>query len=92
MNKVYFLKPSGNKAIGPTSIKFNHSPNVLHAVLPARSGLKAVVALMPLLGLTWLFGFLSVDGDNTLIFTYLFTICNSLQVRRQMGHPIETLR
>ena len=35
--------------------------------------------LHPLLGLTWIFAFLSIDPEFTLIFTYLFTICNSLQ-------------
>ncbi|KAL5012730.1 hypothetical protein ScPMuIL_011281 [Solemya velum] len=47
--------------------------------LKVRSGLKAVAVLLPLLGLTWVFGFLSVNNKETLIFTYLFTFFNSFQ-------------
>ncbi|XP_038057449.1 adhesion G protein-coupled receptor E2-like [Patiria miniata] len=43
-----------------------------------KTGLKAALVLLPLLGLTWVFGFLSVN-EYTLVFTYLFAICNSLQ-------------
>ena len=46
-----------------------------------RAGLRAAFVLLPILGLSWIFGFLSVSDGPTLIFTYLFTICNSLQVR-----------
>ena len=45
--------------------------------------MKASAVLLPLLGLTWILGFLAVDTDDTqvlvYIFTYLFTICNSFQ-------------
>ncbi|XP_029638725.1 cadherin EGF LAG seven-pass G-type receptor 1 isoform X1 [Octopus sinensis] len=44
-----------------------------------RVGLKATAVLLPLLGLTWTFGFLSVDSSSTLVFTYIFTILNCLQ-------------
>lgn len=44
-----------------------------------RVGLKATAVLLPLLGLTWTFGFLSIDACSTLIFTYIFTILNCLQ-------------
>ncbi|XP_052282368.1 adhesion G-protein coupled receptor D1-like isoform X2 [Dreissena polymorpha] len=45
----------------------------------AKSGLKAAAVLLPVLGLTWALGFLSITNKETLIFTYLFTILNSLQ-------------
>ena len=44
-----------------------------------RSTLKATVILLPLLGLTWVFGVLAIDS-NTSVFAWLFTICNSSQV------------
>ncbi|XP_063956464.1 protein eyes shut homolog isoform X1 [Lytechinus pictus] len=43
-----------------------------------KAGLKAAAILLPLLGLTWVFGFLSVNA-RTLVFTYLFAILNSFQ-------------
>ncbi|XP_073251652.1 adhesion G-protein coupled receptor D1-like [Porites lutea] len=43
-----------------------------------RQGVKACVVLFPLLGLTWVFGVLSVT-DAGLVFQYIFTIFNSLQ-------------
>ncbi|KAK3599532.1 hypothetical protein CHS0354_006666 [Potamilus streckersoni] len=44
-----------------------------------RVGLKAAAILLPILGFTWIFGFMSVTGKETLVFTYLFTFFNSLQ-------------
>ena len=44
-----------------------------------RKTTRAAVILLPLLGITWLFGLVAVDED-TLIFMYLFVILNSLQV------------
>ena len=44
-----------------------------------RTGLQAVVILLPLLGITWVFGLLAVS-QNTSVFAWLFTILNSLQV------------
>lgn len=44
-----------------------------------RSGVKSAVVLLPLLGITWLFGILTFNSD-TLAFQYLFAIFNSLQV------------
>ena len=44
-----------------------------------RQGAKACVVLFPLLGITWVFGVLSVT-DAGLTFQYIFTILNSLQV------------
>ena len=46
-----------------------------------RQGLRACVVLLPLLGLTWVFGILSVT-DAGLVFQYIFTILNSLQVKK----------
>ena len=43
-----------------------------------RTGVKASGVILPLLGMTWLFGLLSFNSD-TVIFKYIFTIFNSLQ-------------
>ena len=40
---------------------------------------KASVILLPLLGLTWVFGLFAIN-DNTVVFAWLFTVFNSLQV------------
>ena len=44
----------------------------------AKVGLKGSAILLPLLGLTWIFG-LVVFNRDTIVFKYLFAICNSLQ-------------
>lgn len=44
-----------------------------------RQGLKAWVVLFPLLGLTWVFGIFSITAAGV-VFQYIFTIFNSLQV------------
>ena len=49
----------------------------------SRQSLKACVMLFPLFGVTWIFGVLTVT-DAGLIFQYLFTILNSLQVKRKV--------
>ncbi|RDD44468.1 Adhesion G-protein coupled receptor D1 [Trichoplax sp. H2] len=43
-----------------------------------RTATRAIILLMPLLGLTWTFGLLAAD-DNTVFFAYLFVILNGLQ-------------
>ena len=43
-----------------------------------RVALKGTMALTPLLGLTWIFGYLSIGG-STVVFQYIFVILNSLQ-------------
>ncbi|EDV23457.1 uncharacterized protein TRIADDRAFT_58102 [Trichoplax adhaerens] len=43
-----------------------------------KSSAKAIAVLLPILGLTWLFGILSIDA-NTIFFSYLFVIFNGLQ-------------
>ena len=44
-----------------------------------RTAIKSTVILLPLLGLTWIFGLFAVN-ENTTVFAWLFTIFNSLQV------------
>ena len=45
----------------------------------------ALIVLLPLLGLTWVFGILTVNANST-IFAWLFTIFNSLQVLAIESH------
>ena len=47
-------------------------------VCACRQLFKATVILLPLLGLTWVFGLLSVNS-STIVFAWLFSIFNSLQ-------------
>ncbi|XP_070549800.1 adhesion G-protein coupled receptor G2-like [Ptychodera flava] len=56
------------------SLGFGHN----QYVADDKSSLKAAVVLLPLLGMTWLFGLLSVSR-HTLFFEYIFAILNSLQ-------------
>ncbi|CAG2188565.1 unnamed protein product [Mytilus edulis] len=54
----------------------------------ARDGIKCMVTLLPVLGLSWLFGILAFNED-TIIFQYLFGITTSCQVQegfRQTMH------
>ena len=41
--------------------------------------LKATVILLPLLGITWVFGILAVNQESS-VFAWTFTVLNSLQV------------
>ncbi|CAH3030092.1 unnamed protein product [Porites evermanni] len=43
-----------------------------------RAGVKGMIVLLPLLGLTWVFGIMAIN-KNTIAFQYLFAILNSLQ-------------
>ncbi|EDV22272.1 uncharacterized protein TRIADDRAFT_59353 [Trichoplax adhaerens] len=43
-----------------------------------KTSARAVLVLMPIFGLSWLFGLLAM-GDRSLIFSYIFVITNSLQ-------------
>ena len=43
-----------------------------------RAGVKASAVILPLLGITWLFGLLSFTSE-IIVFQYIFTISNSLQ-------------
>ena len=47
--------------------------------------MKATVVLLPLLGLTWLIGIISVNNETT-VFAWIFTILNSLQVSYNYYH------
>ena len=44
-----------------------------------RDLLKAVIVLLPLLGVTWIIGILAVS-DDTQVFAWIFAVFNSLQV------------
>ena len=50
-------------------------------VVDFRAGVKGMIVLLPLLGLTWVFGIMAINKD-TIAFQYLFAILNSLQVRK----------
>ncbi|XP_064600764.1 adhesion G-protein coupled receptor D1-like [Liolophura sinensis] len=43
-----------------------------------RSSIKAAVVLLPLIGLTWLFGVMTISS-STVVFQYFFALLNSLQ-------------
>lgn len=43
-----------------------------------RSLVKAALVLLPVLGLTWVFGLLAINED-TIVFVWIFTVLNSLQ-------------
>ena len=45
----------------------------------SRSMIKTLCILMPILGLTWVFGIVTFN-KNTLAFQYIFAVLNSLQV------------
>ena len=44
-----------------------------------RALVKAAFVLLPVLGSTWVFGLLAIN-DDTMIFVWIFTVLNSLQV------------
>ncbi|RMX43518.1 hypothetical protein pdam_00001922, partial [Pocillopora damicornis] len=56
-----------------------------------RSLTKAFVTLLPILGLTWVFGLLAVN-NNSIVFEYLFAIFNSSQVRKEFKRKLHNLR
>ena len=47
-------------------------------LFPCSATIKASFILLPLLGLTWVFGLLIVN-ENALVFAYIFVILNTLQ-------------
>lgn len=55
---------------------YNHSITYIYRKL-----LVAALILLPILGLTWVFGLLAVNEDTT-VFAWIFTIFNSLQVKK----------
>ncbi|XP_072018173.1 adhesion G-protein coupled receptor D1-like [Amphiura filiformis] len=44
-----------------------------------KASIRAIAILSPLLGGTWIFGVLQFDQTSSIVFSYLFTICNGLQ-------------
>jgi TctA family transporter len=65
---------------------FVHNSIIMHYIIKkclstwlCRALFVASVVLLPILGLTWVFGILTVNANST-IFAWLFTIFNSLQV------------
>ncbi|XP_071483571.1 uncharacterized protein [Diadema antillarum] len=60
-------------------VKLAGGPHVINnRITRAKHGVKACVILLPVMGLTWLFGVLWMNG-GTVVFMYLFTVFNSLQ-------------
>lgn len=55
--------------------------SISYLLLYFRAGLKGMMVLLPLLGLTWVFGIMAISKD-TIAFQYLFALFNSSQVRR----------
>ena len=55
-----------------------------------RATVKAAILLLPMMGLTWVFGFISLDygvdalRTLTLIFNIIFIVLNSLQVSESL--------
>lgn len=50
------------------------------ALCDFRAGVRSICILVPVLGVTWLFGLLSVN-DDVIAFQYIFSILNSVQVK-----------
>lgn len=60
-------------------LRLNHPTNTENTKYQsARAGVKSAIVLLPLLGITWLFGVLTFNS-GTLAFQYLFSIFSSLQ-------------
>lgn len=53
-------------------------PKISAVELEMRAAFKTLVILVPLLGLTWLLGFISIH-NTSLVFQYLFAVLNSMQ-------------
>ncbi|XP_071964473.1 adhesion G-protein coupled receptor D1-like [Antedon mediterranea] len=47
-------------------------------IVAAKATIKGIVVLLPILGITWVFGLFAI-GSATLMFQYIFSILNSLQ-------------
>ena len=63
---------------------------ILICIILIRSLFIASIILLPLLGLTWAFGILTINSNST-VFAWLFTIFNSLQVsngQRELSREI----
>ena len=55
-----------------------------------RASLKIAIILLPLLGITWVVGILAVN-EHTIVFAWIFTILNSLQVCINIIHQLTWL-
>ena len=64
---------------------FNASSYVTIFIITCRQLLKAVMVLLPLLGMTWIIGMFAVNND-TQVFAWIFAVLNSLQVKQ--SNPI----
>ncbi|EDO39196.1 predicted protein, partial [Nematostella vectensis] len=61
-----------------TAVMLKDESQTSSNVCLSRALVKAFVTLLPILGLTWLFGFLAFN-NKTVMFEYLFAIFNSMQ-------------
>ena len=53
------------------------------SVFYSRSSVWNLVVLLPLLGITWVFGVFSVN-EHTILFQYIFAVANAFQVGKVM--------
>ncbi|XP_063405020.1 uncharacterized protein LOC134688338 isoform X3 [Mytilus trossulus] len=60
------------------AILSSHCMLTITAKEQTKASIRSLCVLLPLLGITWLFGIFSVNED-LVVFQYLFAICNSLQ-------------
>ena len=62
------------------TVKYSNSVSFsLCFILCYRSLLRAVLILLPLLGMTWIIGIFAIN-NKTQVFAWIFAILNSLQV------------
>lgn len=61
--------------------------NVLLSGFVSRLTAKAVAVLLPILGISWIFGILAVN-THSLVFLYIFAVFNSLQVGPCVQEPL----
>ena len=79
------LSMNDNGTSNKRTVKYVNICSLLHVLIydctyvHIRSLLKALIILMPLLGVTWIIGILAVNED-TQVFAWIFAILNSLQV------------
>lgn len=86
-NQMQWIKRKPPSMLCECQHKLASSTSQNAPLLYYRALLKATMILLPLLGLTWLFGLLTLNS-NTTVFAWLFTIFNSLQVPL---HPYQVI-